>query len=73
MKTRRIILTIDSIMALLKDYCSTEDVPPNSMPVKLMVNPKEQNKLAIYAQALEWQEGLPPLQVHFDVRRVYSV
>lgn len=72
MKRRRCILTIDSIVALFKDYLTEEDMPTTVVPIKLMVNPKEVGKLAILAESLDWPQDAPPLQIHFDIRRIYG-
>lgn len=73
MKTRRILLTIDSIVALFKDYLPAEDMPETVVPLKLMINPQEKRKLAILCESLDWKEGLAPLQVKFAIKRFYGV
>lgn len=73
MKTRRVILTIDTIMDLFKDYATEEDIPADAMPIKLLFKPTDQGRLAIEATSESWTKELPPIQLHFDLRKVYSV
>lgn len=73
MRPRYIILTIDTITALLKDYVGGEDMPADAQPLKLMVNPQAGNKIAIEMGSDSWREGLPPLDIKFKIKRVYGV
>lgn len=73
MRPRYIVLTIDTICELLKDYVGGEDIPQDAQPLKLMLNPQEQNKIAIVMDSDTWKEGLPPLDVKFKIKRVFSV
>lgn len=69
---RRVLLTIDTILEIFKSYLSAEDLPQNTIPVRLLFKPTEQGKLAILAESLQWREGLAPLQVNFDIKRIYT-
>ena len=51
---------------------SLEDLPADAVALALALNPSEHNKMAIRAESAQWQEGLPPLIVKFDIRRVYT-
>lgn len=73
MKERYIITTIDTISELFKDYLSPEDLPGTAAPMKLMVRPGDGQRCAIEFFDLSWAEGLPPLTVHFDIRRNYGI
>lgn len=73
MKTRSIILTIDTICELFKDYLDPEDLPANAQPTKMLLNPAEKGKIAIEFFDLSWPEGLEPLQVNFHIKRLYGV
>lgn len=72
MESRKIIITIDDVMALFKDYCTEEDIPSDAMPLKLMIKPAER-LFAIVADSEGWKHGLPPLQVKFDIKRIFGV
>jgi hypothetical protein len=73
MKTRRVILTIDTIMDIFKDYATENDIPITAMPLKLLFKPTDRGRLAIEAVSDEWAKDLPPLQLNFDLRKIYSV
>jgi len=75
MKQRYVVLTIDTIAELLKDYISNpDDIPPDAMPVKLMLKPTEAGKLAIEFVSDHFNpQSLTPLTVKFDLKRIYSV
>jgi hypothetical protein len=67
------MLTIDTIAELLKDYVGGEDIPEDAMPIKLMLKPTEQGKLAIEMVSDTWREGLDPLMINFKIKRVYGL
>lgn len=73
MQSRRVLITIDTILELLKNYCGSEDIPTDATPLKLMVNPKERNKVALVAESAAWPQGAAPLQINFQIKRIYSV
>jgi hypothetical protein len=73
MKYRKVVTRIDDILNMFKDYMDINDLPRNTVAIKLMYNPKENGKLAILAESEDWAPGLPPLMVKFDLRRVYGV
>lgn len=71
MKERYLVLTIDTISELFKDYLTEEDLPSDAQPLKLVLNPA--NKLlGLEMEAPSWAEGLAPLRVAFDIKRVYG-
>lgn len=59
-------------MDLFKDYVTAEDIPTNAMPLKLMFKPTEMGKLAIIVDSPDWKQGDPPIQINFDIRRLYT-
>lgn len=74
MKTRICIVTIDTLAELFKDYVNNpDDIPLDTMPVKLMLKPTEQGKLAIEMFSDSYKGTELPLNIHFDIRRIYSV
>lgn len=73
MRERYIVLTIDTICELFKDYLSPEDLPNNAQAMKLLFKPTEQGRMALEMFSLDWKEGLGPLVVNFDIKRTYAV
>lgn len=73
LKRRRVIVSIDDIVSMMRDYCPAEDFPSDVAPLRLMLKPNERGKLAIEAESRFWQHGLPPLQVRFELRRLHSL
>lgn len=71
MFTRDVVVDIDTLLALFRDYCAVEDVPSDARAVKLMLHPLER-KLAIVVDADSWAQDMPPLEVRFDIKRVYG-
>lgn len=69
---RTCIITIDSLVRLLKDYLGEENIPADAMPVKLMRNTREANKIGIMLQSDSFTSDVP-LMVYFDLKRVYNV
>ena len=72
MRHKPIVLTIDSILAILKDYMKPEDLPEDAVAQSLMINPSEKNKIAIVADSPSWPIGAEPLLVNFDIRRIFG-
>jgi hypothetical protein len=73
MTDRPVIITANTILAIFKDYMAAEDLPADATLVTMMYKPTEQGKLAIVVEADSIPSGAEPLQVHFDIRRLYSV
>lgn len=72
MLKRRLIISIDDIVNILKDYCSAEDIPPDTMPVQFLLKPNERGAIAIHAESDAWAHGLPPLPITFRLKRFYG-
>jgi len=72
-QVRKVIVTADTVLAILKDYLGPDNLPEDAQVVKVLVNAKERGKLALVVDSLQWKEGLPPMAAEFDIRRVYSV
>lgn len=70
MTRRMVILRIDDLVALLRDFTH---LPSDVRAVKLMVNPQEQGKIGVVVESDEIKHGAAPLHIHFDLKRVYSV
>lgn len=73
MKQRFLLLTIDTISELLKDYVDNEeDIPSDAMPIKMMFKPTEQGKIGLVMVSDHFKDGAPPILVRFDIKRVFS-
>lgn len=73
MKERYIVLTIDTIAELFKDYLDPEDLPDSAVPMRLLFKPTEQGRMALEMFSLDWAEGLGPLVVNFDIKRTFQL
>lgn len=73
MKERFVVLTIDTIGELFKDYVGPEELPWDARPVKLMFKPTEQGKMALVMESSYWTEGMPDININFDIKRIYGV
>lgn len=74
MKQRTVIVTIDTIMELFKDYCGG-DIPRDCKPIKLLIHPTSR-KLAIEVESNEWPSNLknsPEVGVKFVLKRFFGV
>lgn len=71
LKDRDVLLRIDDIMSLFKDYLPVEDIPNDAQAISLRFHPVER-KLAIVAESVGWKHGEAPLAINFHTRRVYS-
>lgn len=70
MKPRYIMLTIDTIAELIKDYVGADEIPDDAMPTMLMVKPTENGKLALELVSDHWDPAkLDPLSVNFRIKR----
>lgn len=72
MKERYVIVTIDTIVNLLKDYCGP-DIPTDTMPHRLLLRPEEKGRLAIELVSDEFKPDSPSLVVHFRNKRIHAV
>ena len=73
MKDRRILITIDTLAELFKDYLTPEDLPADAMPVKLMLKPSEAGKLGVLMVSDSFPENAAPYYLNFNIKKVYSV
>lgn len=70
---RMVILPIDTICNLFKDYCGELGFPKDAKPVKFLFKPTEMGKLAIVVESEEFTGPQNPEVVKFDIRRYYGV
>lgn len=74
MHQRYIVLTIDTISELLKDYIANEeDLPADAAPIRMLFRPDEKGKLAIEFQSEHIKAGSPPIAVTFNLKRIHAV
>jgi len=73
MKPRYIMLTIDTITELIKDYVGLEELPDDARPIRMLFKPTEQGKLAIEMISDTWTKPQDPINVNFKIKRVYGV
>lgn len=72
MRERIVITTIDTIMALLKDYAGQAlDLPGDTMITKFRLTPER--KLELMVESDQWVSNRPAEEIRFDMKRVYSV
>lgn len=72
MKRRLVILSIEDITRLFKDYVGQVGFPVDAMPIKFLLNAQER-KLGMVVESDEWAKNMPPEEIKFDLRRVYGV
>jgi len=72
MRERFVIVTIDTIVELLKDYCG-QDIPADAMPLRLLLRPEEKGRLAIELTSHEFKPDSPSLVVNFRSKRIHAV
>jgi hypothetical protein len=72
-KRRRIIIRLEDLSNIMKDYLSPEDLPPTATPVEFMLNPQEHNKLGLRFESDEWQGNLGFQLVDAQLKRYFGV
>ncbi len=78
MKDRIVITTIDTILALLRDYVpegsvGADSIPADAQPIKFMYRPSERGKLGILVESNSWTGGGAPIEIKFELRRSHLV
>ena len=72
-RDRMVILTIDTIGELLKDYVGANNIPTDAVAQRLLINPQDNGKLALELASPNIKADAKPIYVNFDIKRVYSV
>jgi hypothetical protein len=67
-----VILTIQTIGALLRDYLG-DHMPEDAIGVGLEINPQENGKLAMVMSSPAIREGAKDINAHFHLKRVHTV
>ena len=71
---RFVILTIDSIAALIYDYAGEAlDLPKDVKPIKFRINPTNNGKLEIMLESDTWDKDQPAEEIKFEIKRVYTL
>lgn len=74
MALRKIIIPVDSVLEMFKSYTAeNNEIPYDALPVTLLVKPQEMGKFAIVARSDSWSANLPPIQIHFDIQRNFTI
>ena len=72
MKPRMVIIGIDDVCRLFKDYVGQVGFPQDAMPVTFMYNPTNRKVgIRVESESLNGDEGME--EIKFDLRRVYGV
>lgn len=72
-RKRMVILTIDTMAELLKDYLGEGVVPRDAKALTLQINPQENGKLALVLDSPSIKPNAPDIFVHFDLKRIFAV
>jgi len=70
---RKILIPVDSILAMMKDYTKGEgSIPWDAQPISLQVNPTQSGMFGLVVESPEFKDDVP-LRVEFDIKRVFGV
>ena len=69
---RLVVVGLDDIVRLFKDYVGRVGFPQDAIPTRLMFNSKEK-LVAVEVESEEFTGPQQPERVMFDLQRVYSV
>ena len=72
MKSRLVILPIDSVLDLFKDYAGLIAVPDDAEATKLIMNPSLR-KLGLVVDAESYNGPQPTEEIRFDLQRTFLV
>ena len=73
MKNRMIVVTVETLLEIIRDYLGEDNIPEDATVSKLMVNQSEKGRFAVEFESPTMREGLAPLNVHFDIRRFHAL
>jgi hypothetical protein len=73
MRPRYIILTIDTITELIKDYVGLDELPADARAISIQMRPTDGGKLAIDMISDTWTQEQDPIDVNFKIKRMYGV
>ena len=70
---RTIVLPVDALLAIVSDYTrQTHDLPPDTVPVSLQINPSQQGAFGLMVQSESFTDDTP-IHVKFDLKRIHAV
>ena len=72
MKQRLVIIPIDDLLELLKDYAGLTSVPDDAQPDRLQRNDATR-KLALVLVADSWNGPQPVEEIRFDLQRNFKI
>jgi hypothetical protein len=71
---RFVILTIDTITALIYDYAGEAlNLPDDIKPIKFRINPTNNGKLELMLESETWEKDQSPEEIKFEIKRVYGL
>ncbi len=73
MQRRQVIITIDSLGELFKDYLGEGVIPADAVAQRLMINPLENGKMALEVASPSIPDNAKDIRVNFQLKRVYTV
>ena len=73
MKPRMVVVTIDTLVEIMKDYLGPEILPTSARPVTLRVNPAEQGKFAVVVESPDLPYSDTAMHVNYRNKRVFGV
>jgi len=68
-----IITTVQSVLAVLKDYLGENYIPQNAKVVKFRANPTEKGRFELLCASDQWTGMEEPLQVRVQLKRTFAV
>ena len=72
--TRMVVINIDDLLRIIKDILPEEDLPKDSIPVRLLYRPTDRGKIGIEVESPSFSPlGGAELNVKFDLKRIHSV
>lgn len=71
-RKRMVILTIQGIGALLRDYLG-DNMPEDAVGVGIEINPQENGRLALVMESPSIPDNAKPLFVNFNLKKVYAL
>ena len=70
--TRLVVIGIDDLTRLFRDYVGLVGFPEDARPVKFMLNSQER-KLGLVVESNEFKQFEQMEEIKFDLRRTYGV
>lgn len=68
-----VVVTVDTLVEILKDYLGEENVPKDAQVVRLLVRPSEPGKFAIVVDGDSIKYNAPAVVADFQVKRFYGL